>query len=283
MSQKSFRERQALYVRQLESQLADRSSNNESTRIRAAQEESEKFRQALLAARKRILGLTTALSGVSENIGIALGLEADNLAGEHQPHIQEEPQGQSPKIPAGHAEDDALLPSMSAQVHQGGSHEQTTNPEGSQQPTLATSMPLLHGTNIHQRLLPSSYWSADAELPLDLDMSSPSLSLWQALEAGPRAGTEYNVSNTTFTNSELLRSLEKTGGNWVQKSLSDCNNLASGATRCEAHITANIHVSFPPGNAAFPSTFSAHLAACEFFIKQNRAYKQRTEPGGSEV
>jgi hypothetical protein len=140
-------------------------------------------------------------------------------------------------------------------------------------------MPLLQGTNI-QRALPNSYWPVDAGLPLDLDMSASSLWLWQSSEAGVRGGIDYHVPNTA-TSSESLRNLQRCG---FQKGISGLDNSISGAPRLgEARITADIHVTFPPGNAAFPSTFSAHLAACEFFIKQNRAYKQRAEPGGSEA
>ena len=46
-------------------------------------------------------------------------------------------------------------------------------------------------------------------------------------------------------------------------------------------ITDPPRITFPPGNPTFPSTFSAHLAACEFFIKQNKIYKKGSQ-GGSD-
>lgn len=43
-----------------------------------------------------------------------------------------------------------------------------------------------------------------------------------------------------------------------------------------------VNVGFPPGVASFPSTFSAHLAVCEYFTKQNQAYRDRLQIGGKE-
>jgi hypothetical protein len=49
-----------------------------------------------------------------------------------------------------------------------------------------------------------------------------------------------------------------------------------------SRMLSDNHVLSPPGNVSFPSVFSGHLAACEYFIKQSKAFQQRRSEGGSE-
>lgn len=178
------------------------------------------------------------------------------------------------------SESQTLLSASDTQINQEEQVSQVTSE--CQQTMFSHVMPLMDvtdGTHI-KRALSSSNWHVEDGRPFNLDMSSPSWSLWNSSQAGIYAGMDYHMSNPT-TNSEPLTNLQRNG---LSNGISSTSNQTPGAPLLgEAHITADIRVKFPPGNAAFPSTFSAHLATCEFFIKQNRAYKNRAESGGSDA
>lgn len=70
-----------MYVQQLEEQLR-KSSSNQTDEVRELQEECARLRRSLLLTRKRILGLTTALTGVSDRIGEDLGLNGIDVGDE---------------------------------------------------------------------------------------------------------------------------------------------------------------------------------------------------------
>jgi hypothetical protein len=199
--------------------------------------------------------------------------ETQNQSSEDWTEVAEE------KAKCASSPDHLLLGPMEEQLNQENSMHSVTSRE-IPQPTVASSVLLTTDANI-QRNLPSIHWPVDAEISLDLDMTSSSFSIWQSTEAGGHADTNYNGSITTTPSANLLMDMQRVS---FQKSASVLDTSPSSASRPgEARVTAEIRVAFPPGNAIFPSTFSAHLAACEFFIKQNRAYKQRTQLGGSEA
>jgi hypothetical protein len=131
-----------------------------------------------------------------------------------------------------------------------------------------------------QNTLQSLSWPIDVGLSLDLDFASaPSYRLDLGHNAG-QAGTictNLNVASGCLDASRGLQSAEP------QTVAPHLNSLVSNGRLHEGRKIADIRISFPPGNPCFPSQFCAHLAACEYFVKQNKAYRQRGSPGGSEA
>ena len=261
-------------MRQLESQLAE-NSRSESARIRVLQEECERLRRALLATRKRILGLTTAISGVSDNIGIALGLEGDSAAGCHSAGVTRDA---TPDTPAVMLEESATCPPMEAQVIE---EKAAVEPavEGMHQTDLVPTMPSANEIN-SQPTVQSLSWPIDIGLSLDFDMGSSSSWTWHSGEVGQNE-VDSNNYNVLSASPDPSRVLQRTDYQKVVPYFESSH--FNGSRLGEACITTEIRVTFPPGNTTFPSNFSGHLAACEFFIKQNKAYKQRGQPGGSKA
>jgi hypothetical protein len=142
--------------------------------------------------------------------------------------------------------------------------------------------PPVSSNTISQAATPRSgqafYWPYDGGMPLDIDIAS----LPWRLQSGDllmhhRAQLEdvryqdnLEVHNPTIQTNLSVASLQRFSPSF------------DSVTTHETNILGSLH-NFPPGSVTFPSSSSAHLAACEYFIKQNKVYKRRHQPGGTEA
>ncbi|KAK5045520.1 hypothetical protein LTR84_009138 [Exophiala bonariae] len=256
-----------------ETQLAE-TSKHDDARLQAAKEECQQLRQSLLAARKRILGLNTALANVADSIGTSLGLASGN-----------------DKDPARSANEES---------------EASENDRHAGSPR-ATRSPTLEDTNanaiaIHLPVSINDIYDLDTTNMTDISDSA----LHSAVELFPWATNvpltgspaSFGVAVTQRTNQEnktdnIFEELDRAQTTVSRHAELDIVDKLTNLSEMEianferaylhdSRISSDSYVMSPPGNINFPSVFSGHLAACEYFIKQSKAYKQRRSKGGSE-
>lgn len=279
MSQKSFRERQTLYVRQLERQLEE-ASQNEGPRIKSLQEECQQLRKALLTARKRIAGLRTSLTGVSDNIGIALGLQSEvsTERGRQDSPISTLEAGGCASGSTPFAEEPQNSPTQDGERRPGKAVDKNSIRPSREQQT--SSDPNLQYT---PQTLDNNAYGRELDMLLLDQHAGP------AMMAGGSGSSEQELQSqldaTILSCMNVPTSFPKVAFNQMTRTpnFEDARSAGASLKLGDARVMADIQITFPPGNPVFPSVFSAHLAACEFFIKQNNAYKQRSQPSGSEA
>lgn len=277
MSQKSFRERQTLYVRQLERQLEE-ASQNEGPRIKSLQEECQQLRKALLAARKRIAGLRTSLTGVSDNIGIALGLQSEvstEQGRQDSPVSTLETGGSATGSTPLAEEQQRSLPTQDAERSPEKAEDKDSHPSREQQTS----------NDLNPQYTPQTLDNAyGRELDMLLDLHAGPATM--AGGSGSEQELQSQLDATILSCMNVPTSFPRVAFNQMTRTpnFEDARSAGGASLKLgDARVMADIQITFPPGNPVFPSVFSAHLAACEFFIKQNNAYKQRNQPGGSEA
>jgi hypothetical protein len=272
----------------LEKQLAE-VSQNESTRIRDLQNECERLRNGLLAARRRIRGFTTALDGVSDNIGTVLGFNSESIPDEtgtaEHLDLAEDPEPElADSGSLSTSTDKSDMPPHTHHTH----HPQNVNSSEPMQldatnktwqSTMAPDTPL---EPVFDRSMQIYYGHCETGAPnTGLDSYTWRLHSGDASmhSRGPANPVQYNHDPEI----ETLNTQVGLEGMDVRKTPGlDNPNLLLGSGHHEPNILSTLQI-FPPGSIIFPSSSSAHLAACEFFIKQNKVYKQRHQPGGTEA
>ena len=282
VSQKSFRERQTIYVKQLERQLAE-ASCDEGARLRDSQRECQTLREALLAARKRIRGLTTALSGVTDDIGRALDLhdetssQEDCLEGRPTNEASIETpvhETAAPQVPWAATE----IATPESQCH---CIERQHLPVA---PPTALTVPstcaedLVQDTTTQNDVQHSTSFDCTYDSP-----ASAAIQLQRRLIGEPNNYLAPGSRNIQ----PVLASMDASWylqNNELQTMLPSISHSYSNLAFTEASQASDISgITLPPGNPTFPSTFSAHLAVCEFFIKQNKIYKRRYQPDSNDA
>jgi hypothetical protein len=257
VAQKSFRERQALHIKQLESSAADRSRNGDD-QARALQVECDKLRQALLAARKRILGLTTALSGAADTIGTSLGIAVNGTTEHSDNDFTDQYEGNNAE---GINVTGARLPRriqqgaiavLSNSIPEDAASVWQSSASLTSESVLTTMLPMDNGSGLSRNSWTTTWQQDRDHVAVD--------------------GTTYLINNNNP---------------WLTSDIYGTDPMSTmpgiSMTRPQAGTTCDGQLSYPPGKPNFPSQFSAHLAACEFFLVRNRVYKLRHKPGGSEA
>ncbi|OJD16205.1 hypothetical protein AJ78_03637 [Emergomyces pasteurianus Ep9510] len=289
VSQKSFRERQARYIKDLERRVAE-SLQSENTRLNASQEECRRLREALATAQTRINSLVTALSGVAQNIAQSIdetlvlcpigaedGKSNTSFNQEHEDN-NEPDTDQEGELPTTihHSEDAATA----ALVDPGPSE---TPPEQSEPATIQGSSVESDGIPQHFQTEQAREGRRSGNHGFDLQVLFDS---GECEEQLPSNGQVF--SNQPFT---YMGEMNPVSSQWAQT----INNPQGPAylptpllfpspkatEKIVPHKT-QLEVIFPPGSANFPSVFSAHMAVCEYFTKQNPAYRDRRLVNGIE-
>jgi hypothetical protein len=218
------------------------------------------------------LGLNTALANVADSIGISLGLGSGN-------------------------DNDPALSSN----NESGASDNDRNacpPRATRSPTLedsnaiATHLPIsandiydlgtTNMTDINESALHSAVelfpWATN--IPLTGPSASLGVVVTQRTNQENKIGEifeEFDRAQTTVSRPAELDIVDKL----TNLSETEIANFDRAYLHHSRMLSDN-YVMSPPGNFNFPSVFSGHLAACEYFIKQSKAYQQRRSEGGSE-
>jgi hypothetical protein len=258
-------------VQRLESQVAE-ASRSDDVKLLRAQNECESLRDSLLSARKRILGLNTALANVAETIGLSLGLqpqETEDFEAHKETESSKEADAQSRESVANHFSEDLV-----------GKYAET--------PGIDVQLELITNLDSSAALVEPLARAAPARCsPRPQQPHVPNASLQQVSTAETRTHPGYHdMQPTAVTFPELVDTslvAQQTVGSHLT-SFFDTRALSPGtASLYTSRPVFDVAVGSPPGNAHFPSVFAGHLAACEYFIKQSKAYRERHNIGGSEM
>ncbi|OAX82191.1 hypothetical protein ACJ72_03460 [Emergomyces africanus] len=289
VSQKSFRERQARYIKDLERRAAE-SLQSENTRLNASQEECRRLREALATAQTRINSLVTALSGVAENIAQSIDetLVLCPIGGEDSPpntSINQEHEDNNE--PDTDQEGD-----LSTTINH--SEDATTDvlvdPDPSETQPEQNETPTIQGTSVEEDSIPQLSQALQAgECRTNGNNGFDLQDLFHPGEYEEQLPSNRpDFSNQPFT---YVGDMNPVSSQWAQTvNNPQCSMYLptpllfpspKATERVVLHKT-QLEVIFPPGSATFPSVFSAHLAVCEYFTKQNPAYRDRRLANGIE-
>lgn len=235
-----------------------------------------------MATKTRILGMCTALSGIADNIDASLdcltdtievGLSKDQNSLQDSDGPDQEGEGQADTLEDVEAPDAAL-------------YAADTN-------DLLVNHPVHESENIHAGDVSQNISGIEPEHFLSgLDQVSwidgqqnntisnnPMLPSTSIIQPAGRTQQSCNHIYTDFIDHETTRwPLDAGQSETTQVHFPFFTSASPG----ESMKFPLMNVGFPPGAASFPSIFSAHLAVCEYFTKQNQAYRDRLQPKGKE-
>ncbi|KFY66365.1 hypothetical protein V496_02089 [Pseudogymnoascus sp. VKM F-4515 (FW-2607)] len=297
-SQRTFRERQARYMKELEKKVAE-ASQSESLRLRSAQQEVQRLREALTATKSRALSLAGALEGVAASISTYLDSKDGDLTSSSTLDDDEHP-----------AEvDEEVTESVENEL---GEEQQAQEPnQNAQQPTIVVdsgqvSSGQVSSGQVSNRSGPMSalfqYSPAGTQSRPDhamrADKMQPSADNFDGLfglDIVNNLRLVPNASLSTLWGSADFEGMEGDQGHQIMAPISADAGQTNPFWETSSTQTAlfpsqapaekpnypNME-GYPPGVASFPSVFAAHLAVCEFFTRQNQVYKDRGKPNGDE-
>ncbi|KAJ9636488.1 hypothetical protein H2204_005321 [Knufia peltigerae] len=273
VAQRSFRERHARYVKELERKAAQQELS-ESVRLKTAEQECTRLREALTATKTRILGLSTALSGIADNIDRSLNTLSDTIevapsndqgsSGDNEAPVQNEDVTH---------DSETIIPAEETSSHQNPLPQSTENTvplDGYQD--ISTRAPQQFAAGFER--VSWSHGQEESMMPDNFLLSSTEF-------VGNANGTHH--AGHPVPNDCVIQENAQWPSTIVRTEAAQAHWLHSNPTPHAQNSTLPFNsISFPPGMPAFPSLFSAHLAAGEYFIKQNQAYRNRFQPNGIE-
>lgn len=312
LAQRSFRERQARYVKELEQKIAGAENSSpqcEGSRLQAADQEIHRLREALQATKSRILGLSTALAGIADNIDASLNAPSSSDSNQVQvssPKDSNDDQGATTLLDhpyggqlefnqEGVVEEEQRVGAAAIEAVLSQATDRDCDPPNdisfnengnveivdisSQAVPVSSSEPQQAWRSQDER----TSW-APGPGPHNVNTAIPDTFLISP-DGLPRSrhggrqvrhhtyGPPYNEQESVrwpLNNSHQESALASIP--FFSQSPDESLNLPIanvGSTRC------------PPSVTSFPSVFSAHLAVCEYFMTQNQAYRDRLQPKGS--
>ncbi|KAI1628626.1 hypothetical protein EDD37DRAFT_644416 [Exophiala viscosa] len=293
ISQKSFRDRQARYLKDLERKVAE-SWQDESARLKPSHDECQRLREQVTAAQRRIDRLVSCLSGLATDIAQTIGTTVENHT-DPRPEASATMEDRASETVSSSLNSESLanLPTSTSQSSHYGtdpSPQTAGSDAGGLRDSMATMEDVLVAEDFaldlgHQPQDDWTQFEQDTSHALDIQ------SLFTSVGTCPPAMDTTNLFQTSdlphpvHENQVSLQWLgpndsadvlcAPTSGPWPPRILprSDEGN----------HDQYRMKQIYPPGTPSFPSTFSAHLAVCEFFAKHNQAYKDRRQSGGKEA
>lgn len=268
-------------MKELEQKVAQ-TAQHESLRLRAVEQECHRLRETLAATKTRILGLTTTLSGIADNIDASLDSltetievalskdHSENQDGAIQDHAEggrvntsEDVEGAERTSP--HADHTEPLPDLPGPGERNeGLGDAQDIPSTEQQHCIG----VFDGVS----------WN-DGQQHSDLISSNSLLSSTGLIEPVIRTQPSSSHTYTGYITQETTR--WPLNGDQSEPTPVHLPFFSSGSPD-ESLKFPLMNIGFPPGMASFPSVFSAHLAVCEYFTKQNQAYRDRLQPNGVE-
>lgn len=249
---------------------------SESVRLKTSEQECSRLREALAATKTRILGLSTALLGIADNIDrsldtlsddieVALSNEQGNSRGNEAPVHNEEDVINDSETILYPAEDTASRPESLRH-----SAENTIPLDGYQDLSTRASQQFAAG---FERVS----WPQGQEvntMPDTFLLSSTGFvsTVNGTHDPGQHTPNDRSIQENSQWPATIVRT-EAAPAHWL---------ISNRTPPVQSSTLPFSSISYPPGMPAFPSLFSAHLAACEYFTKQNQAYRDRFQPNGME-
>jgi hypothetical protein len=267
-------------VKELEKKVAE-ISQSESVRLRAAQQENQRLREALSTTKSRILSLASALTETATKIGDCLDTHDDDLNSFSQAGDNNDDCSNEDAEDAEDAEESATR-SHSEVSQEVIEHAHPVNQVVGSNFATAT---IVRESVLNRTLSPLSPGTRNFDENFGLDLANytravphaPISSSWQLTNLTDGHGsieTQYPewppaLADTAIPDTFSEHSSSRSGLYLAQPSPGAMHSLTMD--------------NYPPGLATFPSVFAAHLSVCEFFVRQSEAYKDRANPGGQEA
>jgi hypothetical protein len=268
-------------VKELEQKVAQR-PQNESVRLKTAEHKCHRLREALIATKSRVLGLSTALSGIADTIDASLdslddagvvGVSSDQSAYQDSDGQNLPEEG---RINSSKDVDDSEAVFHHAENTEPLADENTDPIDDSQNISGHESQDCISGFG-------RASWINEQHNNNTNVISNNSSVLPSTGLIDPANRTQQS-SNHTYPDCighETARWPPNVSQSEAAQAHLPLPLFPSGPPR-ESLEFPLLNMGFPPGVATFPSLFSAHLAVCEYFTKQNQAYRDRLQPQAME-
>lgn len=275
-------------MKELEKKVAE-ASQSESLRLRSAQQEVQRLREALTATKSRALSLAAALEGVAASISTCLDSKDGDLTSSATLDDEENPAEM----------DEEVTDSVEDELEE---EQQVQEPnQNAQQPTIVVDSG--HVTNrsgpmgaLFQYSPPSTQSRPDHAMRADkMQPSAENFDGLLGLDIVNDLRPVPDASLSTLWGSADFEGMEGNQGHQITAPISadagqtnpfwetPSTQTALFPSQAPAEKLNYFNMGgYPPGVATFPSVFSAHLAVCEFFTRQNQVYKDRGKPNGDE-
>ncbi len=275
-------------MKELEKKVAE-ASQSESSKLRGAQQEVQRLREALTATKSRALSLAAALEGVAASIATCLDSQSGDLIS--SPTLDDEEQSAEVDEEVTQLVEDEPVEEQQAQGPSQTARQtrivvdsgHLTNRSGPMSALFQHSPPRTQSRPDHapraDQIQPSAE-SFDGLFGVGIvnntrSVSNASLStLWGTADFESMEGNQgHQIMTPVSANAGQTNPFWETSS--THTALFPSQAPAENLNYCDMG-------GYPPGVASFPSVFAAHLSVCEFFTTQNQVYKDRGKPNGEE-
>lgn len=249
-----------------------------------AEQEIRRLRGALQATKSRILSLSTALSGITDNIDASLDALSDSIEIDLPNTLNQTEEASSLDrsfqdridFEEGPFDEEAVLRQSTDEDID--ARDNVPLPETNNVGVISASQATSgddgdHGLSRYER--PSTTEN-------DHDNTIPNTYIIPPTGLIKAGGVAQQANSHTFPHFSSHEDVRWSLNADCQATVQAPFQFFPSAGPEESWSLPLTNAGFPPGTASFPSIFSAHLAVCEYFIKQNQAYRDRLQPKGME-